>query len=829
MKSRVRNLILSIVVGLSATAPGQTTPVESDPHSAWVEDASLPLLPPSAYDAAMPRLGLSNIVIFCVGGHGLTADDTDSSPKDGDFGWYTQRPLTHGMIEDFGNADQHDFFAHYALNAGAMVVPLRPIGFQPNEVVLDNSDAQHVTFEGTWKIGKAPIHFGSSAEPYRYAVTSENPTARVIYRPEIPETGFYPVYTWVFPGADRVPQRYRIHYAGGMESRIVNHRRVGRGWVWLGTYYFEKGTTGYVEIDNRSVAAIAGHGVVVADAIRFGNGIGDINRGAGTSGFPREFEASRYWVENMAGTGSPSFWDIPNVSDQGDNVSAPAKMAALMNREAEGHYFERLYVSFHTNASGTRRGALALFNEQHPTVRQRDYATVLHDALDRDLALLHKGNEFRGEWVNTAGKTYGGINYGEIRNSSVNGEFTATIMEVAYHDKAEDAYLLKQPAFRNAAARGTYKGMVEFLQTVQEVKVPATILPDPPRNVRVFPREDGSVEIAWETAVMGAVGGGVPERYFIWGSTNGHGYARLASVDGGNATRSTPITGDASEMRFFRVTASNRGGESFPSLPAVHRGGDGGRWLLVNAIPAFHDADLPVVTMESNAGSTRGGPATVSVLRRTITHQADALIATAQAMQQNGLSFTSITRDSALSGAINFADYAGVVWIDAHRREEKPEVLQRERRLLSLYLTGENARLLSLGSALPWQIVEAMNEPNLARSYNLNIPQLQDNGQRGSVVPGAGTAFDGLVPFDVALDRLDVFSTHSTNRRFPSGHDDLRTLSVYTRPFGGLAGAESVMGNARMVSIAVPITAVVEPGARAELIRAAIEHLGKQP
>lgn len=824
------NKALSLIaLLLPALLSGQTQPVESDPHSGWVEDPAISLLPVDAYDSAMPRLGLSNIIVYCVGGHGLTADESDSSPKDEDFGWYTQRPLTHGMIEDFGNADQHTFFAHYALNAGATVVPLRPVDFQPNEVVLDNTDAQHVTFEGDWKVGKAPIHFGSSEEPYRYAVTSETANARVIYRPEIPETGYYPVYTWVFPGADRVPQRYRIYYAGGMESRIVNHRRVGRGWVWLGTYYFEEGTTGYVEIDNRSVPALAGHGVVVADAIRFGNGMGDIDRGAGTTGFPREFEAARYWVENMAGTGSDNFWDIENVSDQGDNVSAPAKMAARMNREAEGHYFERLYVSFHTNASGTRRGALALFNEQHPTVRQKDFATVLHDALVRDLALLHQGQEFEGEWVDSTGTIYGGINYGEIRNTSVNGEFTATIMEVAYHDKPEDAFLLKQPAFRNAAARGTYKGMVEFLQTVQEVNVPATILPDPPRNVRVFPREDGTVEIAWETPRLGSASGGAPERYFIWGSTNGHGYARLASVDGGNTTRSAPISGDAGEMRFFRVTASNKGGESFPSLPAVHRGQGGDTWLIVNAIPAFHDADLPVVTMESNAGSTRGGPATVSILRRTITNPADDLITLGNAMARNGYSFTSITRDTALSGAVNLAEYAGVVWIDARRKEREPQDVQRERRLLSLYLTGENARLLSFGTSSPWQIVEAMNEPNLSRSYNLKITELKDHGQRGSVMAGTDTAFDGLVPMELALDRYDVASTHSSNHRFPSGHEELRTLAVYTKPFGGLAGAESTMENSRMVSVAFPISAIVEPGARAELVRTAIEHLGNNP
>ena len=86
-----------------------------------------------------------------------------------------------------------------------------------------------------------------------------------------------------------------MNHAGGTTEVTVNHRRVGNGLVYLGTYYFEKGTNGYVDISNRSNSADS---VVVADMIRFGNGMGDISRGkAGVSGLAREDEAGLYWVK----------------------------------------------------------------------------------------------------------------------------------------------------------------------------------------------------------------------------------------------------------------------------------------------------------------------------------------------------------------------------------------------------------------------------------------------------------------------------------------------------------------------------------------------------
>src|SRR5690606_6157295 len=83
-----------------------------------------------------PQGQLSGKIVYAHAGHGITANNQ------GNGAWGFQRPLLLGMIEDLGNQDQMNYFVDYLWNAGATVVPLRPVGHQPNEVILDNVNAE---------------------------------------------------------------------------------------------------------------------------------------------------------------------------------------------------------------------------------------------------------------------------------------------------------------------------------------------------------------------------------------------------------------------------------------------------------------------------------------------------------------------------------------------------------------------------------------------------------------------------------------------------------------------------------------------------------------
>ncbi|MEL6797918.1 MAG: hypothetical protein AAFO89_13995, partial [Planctomycetota bacterium] len=147
-----------------------------------------------------PTGALDGKIVYLHAGHGWTANNLGSGS------WTTQRGETFEIVEDLLNQDMHTMQAESLWNAGATIVPLRPLDHQPLEVVLDNDDPG-VTFSGLWNDSVSPIYFGDPGDlPYRFAATSATETAVASYVPSFAEAGFYPVYAWTRAGSDRVEQ-----------------------------------------------------------------------------------------------------------------------------------------------------------------------------------------------------------------------------------------------------------------------------------------------------------------------------------------------------------------------------------------------------------------------------------------------------------------------------------------------------------------------------------------------------------------------------------------------------------------------------------------------
>ena len=94
--------------------------------------------------------------------------------------------------------------------------------------------------------------------------------------------------------------------------------------------------------------------MVIADAIRFGNGMGTVDQGGGVSGYPREDENMRYWVRANLGQGQSTSLYNGSGDDESDSWSAPGKMSAEMNREQSGDIHDRIHIAFHSNCCSGR-------------------------------------------------------------------------------------------------------------------------------------------------------------------------------------------------------------------------------------------------------------------------------------------------------------------------------------------------------------------------------------------------------------------------------------------------------------------------------------------
>ncbi|MFG0306711.1 MAG: GC-type dockerin domain-anchored protein [Phycisphaerales bacterium JB040] len=522
---------------------------------------------------------LAGKIVYLEPGHGRY--DTGSS-------WAFQRSVLLDNVEDLNNQDAATELAETLLRAGATVVPMRPIGRQPIEVVVDNDDPG-VAFAGAWSDSTDPVFFGSPGDvPYRFALTSATETATATYTPVLPAAGFYPVYTWVRHGANRVEQLYRIAHSGGTARVRVDHRRVGNGYVYLGTYHFEAGVSGSVTVSN----AFDNTGVVIADAIRFGNGMGDYVGGNGlTSGLPRADEASLYWLLAQLGQGTPETTFRPLASDFDSNIRAPARWAVHMNREQAGAPSDRVLVSLHSNAfNGAARGALSLVSAGNPTPNQALLAQTLTDEIAADLTTLSPGLEH--DWFVRASPTLAGA-YGLLSNATIAGEFDATIVERAFHDNPLDMRLLHDPKVNRALARATVEGLTRFFRDLDGV-TPLVFLPSAPRDASAVSDGAGTVTVTWKAPIDPAGIGSPPAAYVVEGSPNGLGFEPVGETTGLSVTVSGFDPGDV--LRYFRVRARNDAGLSRPTAVMAttpYSAPGAARFLYVNAFDRLDRAQLP--------------------------------------------------------------------------------------------------------------------------------------------------------------------------------------------------------------------------------------------
>lgn len=718
------------------------------PRRALAFEPLEPRLPLSAAGlipvGTQPNGGLSDKIVYVHGGHGYTA----SSPGTGEFSFQRGEEVIGGtpseMIEDLGNVDQMNFLADYLFRAGATVVPMRPVNHQTNEVVLDNDDSG-VTFVGSWTNSAAGIYFGSAGDvPYKYAATSSTETAYARYNPNIAEAGFYPVYAWTRYGSDRATdQLYRVNHSGGITEVTINHRRVGNGLVYLGTYYFEAGNSGYVDISNRSNSPGS---VVIADMLRFGNGMGDINRGDGVSGLPREDEAALYWVEWHVARSqgiSTTEYRSAGTDDRDATVGVSPRYSEYMNRESDGALKDRALVSYHSNAAGGR-GVTALHNTSHggTTPNQVEYARALAQEINDDL--VAQNGLLEPDWHNRGTNVlyeHPDFNYGELNNSLINNEFDATIVEVAFHDNLSDTQLMREQYVRDAVARATYQGLVKYFRTVDGNTTSATELPPPVSGVHAQSNAPGSVTISWVTPASNDYSGGAPTAYRIYASTNGYGFDGGTLVDGGGVTTATLTGYDPTIPYYFKVVAVNDGGESHASevVSALPSGG-AKQVLIVNGFDRDDRALNPRQTLPSPYN-------TVDRVRLRGSNTWDYVVQVASAIHTAtpGVHVNSTSNEAVIGGAVNLTDYDTVIWILGEESTADDTFNATEQAKVEQFIAG-GGNLFVSGAEIAWDLDAQAGGVSFFET-TLKGNYVSDDSNTYNVAPAPGGIFAGLANF----------------------------------------------------------------------------------
>jgi len=839
-----------------AFATQEHTPVPNAPFQPSIEVPGLDAWPKSAVGASdltgarkqaagpiisatrQPRGALSGRVVFTSAGHGWAWSGS---------AWALGRPQLHSMNEDYGNLDQMTLFAFYCFNAGATVVPMRPIGHQTNEVVLDNT-SPGVAFAGAWADSAGSVFYGAAGSvPYRFSGVAPEETATATYAPGIPVAGFYPVYAWAAAGANRVNQLYRVRHSGGESSVRVPHRMVGNGWVYLGTYHFAAGSNAATAAVIVSNLAEPGEqtGVVIADAVRFGNGMGDVDRGGGVSRYPREEEASRYWVERSLGPGqSPTIYDNPGSSDANDNVGAPIRMAVEMNREAEGSMFRRIYVSFHSNAGGGR-GVMGLYNDpalstnvarNSNTPNQRRLAQLLGTEVNNDLSSLGSFLEVpwynRGTDVMFARSDYA---FGEINNNTISNEFDATIVEVAFHDNESDARLMRDPKVRNWVARAAYQGVLRYMN--QFDGVPMTFLPEPPVNVSAT-NTGRSIVVSWSPSSAQG-GSGAPAEYIVYSSTDGYGFGNPVTVPA-NGTNLVELPDfPVGQPVFFRVAAANAGGESMPSETVVCRRPESAassRILLVNGFTRFDRTLNLRQTLTPGSYRPPGHDANSGAIERVLPRRVnsfDYAVPHALAITSSGslMGFDSCQVQAVTNGTVSLTDYEIVIWAAGNQSTAGRTFNSVSQERISAFLRlGGN--LFASGSEIAWDLDRSIGPSAADRQFLRD--QLRaalggstnDNSGSHVFVPKPASLFAGLPSGAFDDGSGGIYWVGYPDALVPQGSIAVLEYPGYQ---GGAAGLyhQGSNGGGQVVYFGFPFETILSPQLRAAYMGRILETLSR--
>ena len=494
--------------------------------------------------------------------------------------WKWQRPNLFGTTEDlFTQTIVIPYLIPMLENAGAVVFTPRERDWQKNEVIVDNGGRGYVEDNGkeTWKTAQEK-GFAYHAGTYR---DGENPftqgTVRAVkatkkadvswasYQPNIPQGGKYAVYVSYQSLKNSVSDaQYIVMHKGQRTVFKVNQQMGGGTWVYLGTFDFDRGNNEFnrVVVTNSSSES----GVVTTDAVRFGGGMGNIERGGSCSGMPRCLEGARYSAQ---WAGAPySVYSSKNGSDDyGDDINVRSNMTNWLAGGStyvptlEGKKVPiELSLAVHSDAGYTTVndsiiGSLAIcttsFNDGrlNSGVSRRvshDFADSLLTGLQRDISGKYRKWTRRYLWDR---------NYSETRKPEV----PSAIIETMSHQNFADMRRGLDPNFRFTLARSLYKTILRFVNGNHSV--PSVVQPLPVSNFRIERNSSGWLRLSWIAEKDEQEPTAVPTSYIVYTSEDGMGF------DNGTVVYTSSFDFEAKKgvNYCFKVTALNRGGESFPS------------------------------------------------------------------------------------------------------------------------------------------------------------------------------------------------------------------------------------------------------------------------
>ncbi len=544
--------------------------------------------------------------------------------------WEWQRPNMFCTNEDlFTQTIVVPYLIPMLERAGANVFTPRERDWQKNEVIVDNDNDPllpyytEINVNQEWKdcgikgFASNRSYYEDGINPFnegttRMAKAATEEGCEISYQPNIPESGEYAVYVCYPTHEQSVPDaQYTVYHKGRRTMFKVNQQMGGGTWVYLGTFDFEAGCNASNRVVLTNVSSYKG--VVTADAVRFGGGMGNIRRNGVLSGVPRFLEGARYYAQ-WAGAPDSVCYSKDRTDDYKEDINVRSYMT---NWVAGGSVFApntnglkvpiELSLAVHSDAGvendySSIVGSLAvcttntgngLLGSGLSRNLSKDFATRLLNNVQTDI----QNKYFR--WTK---RTLYDRNYSETRCPLM----PSAILETMSHQNFPDMRMGQDPNFRFTLARSIYKTILRFL--ADQHNNPYVVTPLTPANFCVEFLSKDTIYIRWDVQQDKTEPTSNPTSYILYTATENSGF------DNGFKVKGTvcKIKLEPNILYNFKVTAVNDGGESFPSetISAVYSPNATKTIMIVNGFQRLSSPEI--IDDDYQQGFNLGGDPGVS-------------------------------------------------------------------------------------------------------------------------------------------------------------------------------------------------------------------------
>ncbi|MCX7919378.1 MAG: fibronectin type III domain-containing protein, partial [bacterium] len=354
------------------------------------------------------------------------------------------------------------------------------------------------------------------------------------------------------------------------------------------------------------------------------------------------------------------------------------------------------------------------------------------------------------------------------------------------------------------------------------------LLPEPPTALRVVNTGLGSVQLTWCAPTTDSVNlyGGLATSYRVYKSTNGYGF------DNGILSTTTTITVSGltpDQVYFFRVSALNAGGESFPTntLAVRVRATGTANILIVDGFDRMDRWMMPAIRSKSvYYGSDNGYPnrqymELVNSYNYSIQHA--IAIANATTANNGKFYFDSASNEAVASGLINLSNYKLVVWFTGKESTADETFSSTEQTRVTNFLAG-GGRLFVSGSEIGWDLGRtAGSADSTFYSNSLKARYAGDDSNTDTVTASAYGIFNGLSSF--------VFDTGRGVTYFVDYPDQLNTISdssvclIYSGGSGGNAAIQYWSPTTKVVNFGFPFETIIDSSVRNNVMQRILSFL----